>query len=176
MLRLALIIFVALTSVTNAAALYQLTNNSLAATAQPVIREADGATIPNAAGNVDWQAYLVWLAVPNTPDPAPTVTSSPITLQIVSTSYGGALNGTYRIDGPAQNQILSISAYILYNAKFPPTASDPSGVTFPWLDSGKGTHTFPNVTAFQNFASAVASYVANYVISGTAGAQPVTIP
>ncbi len=157
-------------------ALYQLTNNSLAANAQSVIREADGAQIPPAAGNVDWQAYLVWLAVPNTPDPAPTLpTPPPTTLAIVSTS-ASALNGTYRIDGPAQNQILSISAYILYNAKFPPTASDPSGVTFPWLDSGKGTHTFPNVTAFQNFASAVASYVANYVISGTAGAQPVTIP
>ena len=72
MLRLALIIFVALTSVANAAALYQLTNNSLAANAQSVIREADGATIPPAAGNADWQAYLVWFAVPNTPDPAPT--------------------------------------------------------------------------------------------------------
>ena len=53
MLRLAMIIFLALTSAANAAALYQLTNNSLAANAQVVIREADGAAIPPAAGNVD---------------------------------------------------------------------------------------------------------------------------
>jgi len=159
------------------ATLYQLTNNSLAANAQSVIRESDGATIPYAAGNADWQVYLLWLQAGNNPDPAPAPpTPPPIFLQIISTSYGSALSGTYRIDGPAQNQILSISAYILYNNRFPATSSDPTGATFPWLDANKGTHTFPNVTTFQNFASAVAAYVANYTISGTAGPQPVTIP
>jgi hypothetical protein len=176
MLRLALIILVALTSVANAATLYQLTNNSLATNAQPVIREADGATIPNAAGNTDWQAYLAWLAVPNTPDAAPTPVSVTYTLQIISTSYGGALNGTYRIDQISQANITAISTFILYAGKFPATTADPTGATLAWLDSSKVYHTFPNVTEFQAFAAAVATYVTNYQISGTAGSQPVTIP
>ena len=177
MLHLALIIFLALTSVANATALYQLTNNSLAANAQSVVREADGAVIPNTAGNVDWQAYLVWLAVPNTPDaaPAPPV-SVTYTLQIISTSYGSALNGTYRIDQISQAQIVAISTYILYAGKFPPTAADPTGATLAWLDSSKTYHTFPSVAEFQAFAAAVAIYLTNYQISGVAGSQPVTIP
>jgi hypothetical protein len=176
MLRLALIVLVALTSVANAATLYQLTNNSLATNAQPVIREADGATIPNAAGNADWQAYLVWLAVPNVPDAAPAPVSVTYTLQITSTSYGSALNGTYRIDQISQSQIVAISTYILYAGKFPPTAADPTGATLAWLDSSKTYHTFPSVAEFQAFAAAVAIYLTNYQISGVAGSQPVTIP
>lgn len=35
-----------------------------------VKRIADGMIIPNAAGNKDWQAYQVWLAEGNEPNPA----------------------------------------------------------------------------------------------------------
>lgn len=49
---------------------YTLTNNALAADAQPVIR-SDGAVIPNDPHNADWQACLAWLAAGNTPNPAP---------------------------------------------------------------------------------------------------------
>lgn len=39
---------------------------------QFVIRNADGATIPQDEGNADYQTYLTWLADGNTPDPPPT--------------------------------------------------------------------------------------------------------
>ena len=38
-----------------------------------VIRTSDGACIPNCDGNIDWQEYVRWIAVPNTPDPAETL-------------------------------------------------------------------------------------------------------
>jgi hypothetical protein len=40
------------------------------------VRRADGAEIPSDPGNRDWQDYLKWLALGNTPqpaDPAPVV-------------------------------------------------------------------------------------------------------
>jgi hypothetical protein len=40
------------------------------------VRRADGAEIPSDPGNRDWQEYLKWLALGNTPqpaDPAPVV-------------------------------------------------------------------------------------------------------
>ena len=49
--------------------MYQLTNGTT------IIRTIDGACIPADEGNADFQAYQVWLAAGNTPDPIPAPTS-----------------------------------------------------------------------------------------------------
>ena len=70
---LALFIFACIGAVQ--AAPYHLTNNNLAADAQNIIRESDGANIPPDPRNADDQIYLQWLSSgcsgPCTPDPAP---------------------------------------------------------------------------------------------------------
>jgi hypothetical protein len=53
-----------------AAAAYQLMDNTLAANAQAVVREADNASIPNDPHNKDYHAYLRWLNKGNKPDAA----------------------------------------------------------------------------------------------------------
>lgn len=35
-----------------------------------ILRLADGAVIPDAPGNADWQIYQAWIAANNTPEPA----------------------------------------------------------------------------------------------------------
>lgn len=35
-----------------------------------ILRLADGAVIPDASGNADWQIYQAWVAANNTPEPA----------------------------------------------------------------------------------------------------------
>jgi hypothetical protein len=44
---------------------------TLVASSSSVVRDADGATIPDDPRNGDWQAYQAWLAAGNAPTPAP---------------------------------------------------------------------------------------------------------
>ena len=53
---------------------YQLT------TTTSILRTSDSAWIPADPANSDYQAYLTWLAEPNTPDPAPIPSTVPITI------------------------------------------------------------------------------------------------
>jgi hypothetical protein len=43
-----------------------------------VLRISDGAVIPFAAGNTDYSVYVDWLALGNTPDPAPPPPPGPV--------------------------------------------------------------------------------------------------
>lgn len=56
-------------------ALYQLTQFP-----NIILRESDGLAIPTDPANADYVAYLAWLAVPNTPDPAPVPSAATVAL------------------------------------------------------------------------------------------------
>jgi hypothetical protein len=90
-----MLILLALTVTADAAA-YRLTSGA-APTAQPVIRTADGVIIPNDPGNMDYQAYRKWLAVPNIPDMAIAPTAVPsnpgVTCSGVPTALFAVTNG-----------------------------------------------------------------------------------
>ena len=56
--------------------IYTLTSGS------SVIRDADGAYIPDDPGNADWQTFQAWIAAGNTPNPAPAVAPVVPTCQV----------------------------------------------------------------------------------------------
>jgi hypothetical protein len=72
-----------------------------------VIR-ADGACIPNAPGNRDWQEYQEWLAEGNTSDPADQPTEQDIINQL-TTAVQGHLDATARAKG--YDNLLSAISY-----------------------------------------------------------------
>lgn len=50
--------------------MYKLCPNFMGKPAQSIIRTSDGACIPFAPDNTDYQAYLKWVAEGNTPEAA----------------------------------------------------------------------------------------------------------
>jgi hypothetical protein len=52
-------------------AAYQIAPLDRTGSSTSIIREADGALIPDDPANFDYQTYLAWVAAGNTPDPAP---------------------------------------------------------------------------------------------------------
>jgi len=89
-----------------------------------------------------------------------------LTSGLLITSGGtSALNGTYPVDMMAQLKIIGVVTYITNNNNFPGKTS-----TFSWPDVSSTFHTFPSVTAFKNFATVVADYVAaldEIIVSGS---------
>jgi len=62
--------------------MYKLTSNQGVSLEMPVFRVRDGAFIPPAEDNADYQEYLAWLAEGNTPlPPDPTPEPEPLTPQ-----------------------------------------------------------------------------------------------
>ncbi len=136
---------------------YQLTS------AASVLRVADQAIIPPDPANADWQVYLTWLSVPNTPDPAPPASSASaaastlaakLSAGIALTSTGTpALNGTYALDPTSTTQIYQIGLFASQFATFPSGAT-----TQPYPDAAGTQHTF-TVPQFVAFLRAVAPLV-----------------
>ncbi len=124
-----------------------------------VQRASDGAWIPPDTGNRDWQDYQIWLAVPNTPDPLPGPSAND--LYAAKTAAGiqvqsqitPALNATYAIDFPTQQNIIGIVASIAAGAGLPMGAT-----TIPWPDTMGLPHSFTS-DQFKAFAAVVRDYV-----------------
>ena len=95
-------------------------------TAQPhiVIRDEDGAFIPDDLANRDWQAYQKWLSAGNTPNPVPAL---PLTTQaahylaggLTITSGNSALDGTYSVTPPNNHTINAIITSIANGTGLP---------------------------------------------------------
>jgi hypothetical protein len=145
---------------------------TLIANSNTVIRDADGAFIPDDAGNVDWQAYQAWLAVPNTPTPAASATVSQqataaLAAGITLTCTGNsALNGLYACDNTTLSRITSL-------VLIPPIA-----FVYPTMAGVNKTFTS---TQFSNFAAAVGGYnnALNVIVTANSGSLPAataTIP
>lgn len=162
------LLFASLTSAAGAAP-YRLTSNSAPADAQSIVRQSDGALIPNDLRNGDYQVFARWLNAGNTPDPATSVAAPITSMQLISTAMP-ALNGAYAIDVASQQKVQAISLYVAVNGKFPAGQAQQA-----WPDAGGVLHFFPTTALWQAFASAMADFVAA-VDLGQSPAQPVTIP
>ena len=95
------------------AAAYQLTG-----AASIFLRVADGALIPNDLGNADYQAFLAWQALGNTPDPIPT--PAPLTI-IDAAIYVGRFTSA---------ELIAIHTFALTN---PPIAASLATYQFMFL-------------------------------------------
>jgi hypothetical protein len=110
--------------------------------------------------------YIAWLAAQQVSKEYTIAIGAGV--QIVSTGTP-ALNGTYAIDTPAQQNLSAVAAGIASRNRVPG-----GGTTFNYYDTAGNPHAF-NATNFLNFASAVEDYV--YALDeGQFPSQPVTIP
>jgi hypothetical protein len=144
------------------------------------VLRSDGAVIPDAPLNRDWQAYQTWLAAGNvvTPVPAPTLAQQALAMianggQIASTSTP-ALNGTYALDPVSQATVQAEVISLLLNSAF---TNGTTTLSYP--DKTGMTHVF-SVTEFKAFATALAQFVTALTNisnsnSGTLPTLPITI-
>ena len=150
-------------------AAYQLTSNG------SVIRTADGATIPNALGNTDWQTYQSWVAQGNIPSAAATVTTSPCALAAaalisvpVTFTTSESLNGIYNISSDDRVDMLAEIAELAKAGTFT------NGTTsIAWHDVSGNSHTM-NPAQFSAFVSAIGTYVTplRAIVKSNSGTVP----
>jgi len=139
-----------------------------------VIRDADGAFIPDDTANTDWQAYQTWLGLGNTPTPAPDATPAELAIAALNaglaiTSTGTpALDATYAVDPASQFKITAIVASIGASGSLPGGGST---ITYP--DITGTMHTFTSLH-FVSLAVAVRDYVYALLVIQTnnSGALP----
>lgn len=139
-----------------------------------------GATLPSEASVTAYEpTYTAALTALQLAQAAVAAAQSAIASGITITSTGtSALNGTYPLDPATQAKVNGVTTCILVNGTFPNNAT-----TLNWYDISGVSHTFPNVTAFKNFANAFVNYITpidEYANSGGAsGSLPpnqITIP
>ncbi len=150
---------------------YTLTKNP-----STVIRDADQAHIPNDPGNKDWQAYQAWLAVPNTPTPAPGPTKAQEAaaylaggLTVNFTSGAAPNSGKYSVIPPYNHNINAISTSQAYDGNAFPMGG--TAVSIATMDGA--VHDFDKST-FKLLMRAIRDFVyqTNLYVMGKAAALP----
>lgn len=134
-----------------------------ATSATGVIRDADGATVPDDPRNADWQAYQAWLAAGNTPTPAPAPSAAEVIQQnyasaiaaglAVTSASTPALNATYGVNATAQANVTAIVTGIAVGLGLPG-----GGTSFVYLDATGAPHTITQAQ-FTSLAAAIRGYV-----------------
>ena len=144
-------------------AAYQLTRSGVAASAQPVTRESDGAFIPNDVRNADYQQYLAWLNAGSTPDAAPAPSAAEAAQATYTAAIAAGLTLTWSISTTLN------STYALdQTTQFNMTAETVSILTSGTFTNGQPMRNWPNAAgAFQSFTlaqfKALASAIALYL-------------
>lgn len=110
-------------------------------------------------------------AAPSVPSPTLSqAAQAALTAGLAIASTGTpALDATYALDPATYTRIIAVSVYIIKNDTFPNSAS-----TFAWPDATGALHTFPSTTEFEDFATAVANYIAalDLIVLSDGGSLP----
>lgn len=142
-----------------------------------IVRDSDGAVIPQVSGNADYQAYQAWVAEGNIPSPVPAPTAeqalaSTVVAAIaegltINSASTPSINGIYPLDSNTTQEIASVMLFVQVNGVFPGNAS-----TYPWFDTSNIAHVFPSIAVFKEWATAIANYIAALKLygAGVAGA------
>lgn len=138
-----------------------MSDYSLTANNNIVVRNSDQVYIPNDPNNVDWQRYEAWLFAGNTPDPY--VPPPPSAQQqygnaiaaglSITFSVSTGLSSTYAIDPQTQFNLCAEIVSILTNGTF-----GTGQLTRPWPDMA-GQYRMFTIEQFKVFASAINFYV-----------------
>ena len=154
------------------AAPYRLTNDNLAANAQTIVRESDGASIPADPRNADDQAYLQWLSSgcsgPCTPDPAPAPPAPTPQQQYAAAVAAGltitwqtstTLNATYPLgNDPITQTPIAVEALAELSNIAAKGTFISGQTTRNWPDATGAFHSF-TVAQFQAMYGACAAYL-----------------
>lgn len=81
-----------------------------------------------------------------------------------------AVNGTYPLDVNTQNEIGQVTLFIQVNGDFPGGTS-----SYPWFDTSNVPHVFPSVALHDEWATAIANYIAALKLYG-AGVEGSALP
>lgn len=134
--------------------------------------DVTGTSPPPQSGWTATENVGVWsFAVPPAPVPSPAQNAQAAIAAGLTISSTGtpAIDGTFAIDTATQGKIAAVEVYILKNSVFP------GGVTtYPWPVLAGEFVTFPDTTAFQNWATAICDYVSvlNIIIASNSGTLP----